>query len=238
MILDTEILPDSEALAYAAAARIAEAIRAKQGVFSLVLAGGTTPIAAYRYLAQQRLEWSNVHFFWGDERQVAPADPQSNYFAAKRALLDHVSVPSPNIHRIHAEIGPAAASEYEAELHAFFKGTPVFDFLVLGMGEDGHTASLFPGNDALAAPGFVTAVSNAPKPPPDRITLTYGAIRCARTVVVLVAGEGKAAVLNQIRRVGTDVNHYPVTGAVSASGKASWLLDRAAASGLEADSVG
>ena len=154
---EIRIYPDTDHLARAAAegfvALAAEAVGRRlpdRGQFSVALAGGSTPRAAYALLAAEEVDWSRVHVFWGDERCVPPDHPDSNYRLAREALLDHVSLPAGNVHRMRGEMEPeAAAQAYAAELRAFF-GTqwPSFDLVLLGMGNDGHIASLFPGSAA------------------------------------------------------------------------------------------
>jgi len=165
---------DGEAVARAAASAVAGRIAAgvaRRGAFSLVLAGGSTPKRAYEVLAAEHrgLPWQSVHLFWGDERCVPPDDPDSNYAMSKTALLDRVPVPAPNVHRVRGELGaPAAADECERDLRAHFRGaaSPAFDLVLLGMGEDGHTASLFPGNAALAeTKRWAVAVETTAKAP-------------------------------------------------------------------------
>jgi 6-phosphogluconolactonase len=163
----------------------------------VALAGGTTPGGAYRLLAPTR--WEGVELWFGDERCVGPDDPQSNYRMVAETLLP-IAVGA-SVHRIEGELGAErAADAYEALLRervpAGPAGVPVLDVVVLGIGEDGHTASLFPHNPALAASGrAVVAVHDAPKPPPDRVSLTLEVLRAARACVLLASGAGKASPL-------------------------------------------
>jgi 6-phosphogluconolactonase len=179
-----QVYPDSEALAAAAAETVAAAIRAG-GSLRLVLAGGTTPKRCYEILARMSLSWGRVTVLFGDERCVGPLDPESNYRLAFEALLRDVAPAS--VHRMCGELG---AEEGAARYEPVVAAGPL-DLVLLGVGADGHTASLFPGNPALTAGGLVAAVHGAPKPPPERITLTLGALRAARRVVVLAAGTDK-----------------------------------------------
>lgn len=212
------ILEDPAALAAAAARLVADEIRA--GLRSLVLTGGTTPGRAYEILARAGLGWGRVSVLFGDERCVPPDDPESNYRMARETLLDRVS--PANIHRMAAELGAEEAAAAYAPMVALYEP---LDLVLLGIGEDGHTASLFPGNPALEAAGLAVAVHGAPKPPPDRVSLTLGALRSARRVVILAAGEGKAEAVAAAARGEVPAGRIP---------GAEWLLDRAAASRLEA----
>ncbi len=178
------VYPNGEALAAAGAAMVAAAIRSG-GPLRLVLAGGTTPRRCYEILAGMSLEWGRVTVLFGDERCVPPLDPESNYKMAFEALLRHVAPAS--VHRMAGELG---AEEGAARYEPVVAAAPL-DLVLLGLGPDGHTASLFPGNPALAAGGQVAPVHGSPKPPPDRITLTLGALRAARRVVILAGGADK-----------------------------------------------
>lgn len=171
---------------------VAETIAAREAT-RLVLAGGSTPRACYERLARMTLPWGRVSVFFGDERCVPPSDAESNYELARRALLQHVAPAS--VHRMAAELGPAeGAARYEALIAA----APL-DLVLLGIGPDGHTASLFPGNAALGASTYVAPVFGAPKPPPERVTLTFRALAEARRVIVLVSGADKADAVRRAR---------------------------------------
>ncbi len=168
---------------------------AARGVAHLALAGGTTPAGAYALLGPSR--WEGVELWFGDERCVGPDDPESNYRMALQTLLRHA--PGALVHRIEGERGAEDAAErYDALLRARL-GEPVLDIALLGIGEDGHTASLFPGNPALAERELAAvAVHDAPKPPPDRVSLTLPVLRAARACILLAAGEDKAAPLARV----------------------------------------
>ncbi len=193
-------VPDLAAVARRSAALLGEliddALRAR-GVAHVALAGGTTPAGAYALLSPSR--WAGVELWFGDERCVGPEDPQSNYHMAAQTLLGHAA--GALVHRIEGERGAQDAAEsYDALLRARVAadagGVPVLDVAVLGIGEDGHVASLFPANPALAVRGHaVVAVHDAPKPPPDRVSLTLEVLRGARSAVLLASGPGKAAPL-------------------------------------------
>lgn len=178
------VFPDAEAMSFAAATIVAETILATDGL-RLVLAGGNTPKPCYTLLAEMALSWATVTVLFGDERCLPPLDPQTNYQIANEALL-RFACPA-TVHRIPGELGPdAAARAYEPIVAA-----GPLDLVLLGIGTDGHTASLFPGNAALRATGHVTGVHGSPKPPPDRVSLTLGALRGAKRVVILAAGTDK-----------------------------------------------
>lgn len=184
------VLRDAEAVAERAAAIVREMVGAADGLVRIVLAGGTTPRRCYELLAGSDVAWGRVEILFGDERCVPPDHAESNYALAAAVLLRRVAPAI--VCRIPADLGAErAASLYEPVVAA----RPL-DLVLLGIGPDGHTASLFPGNAALEARGQVVAVHGAPKPPPDRVSLTLGALRSARRVVILATGaEKRAAVL-------------------------------------------
>jgi 6-phosphogluconolactonase len=202
-----------EDVAVAAAAEIAEAIRG--GARTLVLAGGNTPRRCFELLAGLEVEWGRVTVLFGDERCVPASHPDSNYLMARQALLDQVSPAT--VHRIPGELGPDEAAAAYASVVA---GLAPLDVVILGVGEDGHTASLFPGHEALNAKGWVVGVRNSPKPPPERVTLTLQALRGAHRVIILATGAGKAQAVAMAKR--GEVPSGMIAGA-------RWLLDRAAA---------
>jgi len=197
--LDLQTVADADAVAERAAAMLEAAIAdalAARGAAHVALAGGTTPAGAYRRLAPPG--WDGVELWFGDERCVGPQDPQSNYRMASETLLGHAV--GALVHRIEGERGAErAAATYDALLRervAPGGGVPVLDLILLGIGEDGHVASLFPHNPGLAARGRAAIpVHDAPKPPPDRVSLTLEVLRAARACVLLASGEGKAAPL-------------------------------------------
>jgi 6-phosphogluconolactonase len=167
-----------------------DAARTVHGVAHASLAGGSTPLRAYELLGERLPDWSDVHFWFGDERCVPPDDEESNY----RMVHERLVVPGSEIHRCRGEMGPdAAAAEYADALRDV-----VLDVALLGMGPDGHTASLFPGNEALRAEGIAFGVRSAPKPPPERVTLTLPYLNSARRIVLLTTGEAKAPALARV----------------------------------------
>jgi 6-phosphogluconolactonase len=227
---------DGEAVARAAAGAVAGRIAAgvaRRGAFSLVLAGGSTPKRAYELLAAEHggLPWESVHVFWGDESCVPPDDPDSNYAMSKTALLDRVSIPAANVHRIRGELGASiAADECERDLRAYFgaKAAPAFDLVLLGMGEDGHTASLFPGNAALAeTKRWAVPVETTAKAPRWRVSLSMTALSAASEAMFLVTGAGKRAVLAEIvANPAAAASRYPA--AAVAAARVTWFVDDAA----------
>ncbi len=187
---DWRIYPDRESLLKAALDIIRQCEAGSGSTFSIVLAGGQTPLELYRRLAGEPMHWDKWRVYFGDERCLPPDHPERNSYQARQALLAHVPIPAGRIHVPPAELGPAeAAARYSAQL----KNAGAFDLVLLGLGEDGHTASLFPGNDIGAGQDAadVLPVSGAPKPPPQRISLSAQRLSHARTVLFLVTGEGK-----------------------------------------------
>lgn len=185
--------PDMHALEQAATAQILEAARqaiARHGAFHLVLAGGNSPRRVYRALCATAADWARWHIWFGDERCLPPDDAERNSRMAAAAWLDHVPIPPAQLHAIPAELGPRAAAAAYGETLA---GLGKFDLVLLGLGEDGHTASLFPGHDwgASAAAPDTLAVFAAPKPPPERVSLSARRLASADKVLFLVSGAGK-----------------------------------------------
>ncbi len=232
------VLEDAKALAREAAKRFVTLARAainKNKQFSVALSGGSTPKQMYELLAEPPLrnevDWSKAHIFFGDERFLGPDHPESNYFMVKETLLSKVPIVSENIYPFPTvDIAPEeAAKQYEQTLESFFQGIPMFDLILLGMGPDGHTASLFPNHPQLkvAPDKFVSAISNAPKPPPTRLTLTLQTINLASNVIFLVAGKSKVGALS---RVLDNDETLPAQRVNPARGSLLWLVDKAAVS--------
>lgn len=220
----------AEAAARAFVERAAEAV-AERGRFAVALAGGSTPKATYEVLARDHtgdVDWPNVHAFFGDERTVPPDHEDSNFRMALEALLDRVPVGS--VHRMRGELPPdEAAAAYEEELKEFFgEVPPVLDLVMLGIGADGHTASLFPETPALEATDRLVVANPVPKLDTIRLTLTVPVLNAARSVNFLVAGEGKAEALQEILEGGADPRRYPAK-LVRPPGGPTWMVDRAAA---------
>jgi len=214
------------------AAKAEEAIE-ERGRFVVVLAGGSTPKAMYRVLALEyadRIDWSRVHVFFGDERTVPPDHDDSNYKMVNEVLLEHVPVES--VHRMRGELPPDEAAEaYEEELKTFFgaEEVPRFDLILLGVGGDGHTASLFPETSALEVRDRLVVANPVLQLDTTRITLTVPVINAARAVLFLVAGEDKAETLEKSLEGDADPRAYPARLIQPPNGP-EWMLDRSAAS--------
>ncbi|HEX3557275.1 MAG TPA: 6-phosphogluconolactonase [Thermoanaerobaculia bacterium] len=225
----------TSAAAEEVARRAEEAVR-ERGLFAWALSGGSTPRDLYRALAsppyRDRLPWSSVHVFWGDERHVPPDHPDSNFRMAREAMLDAVPLPAENVHRIRAEEPDAAvaAAAYEAELRAFFHLAPGewprFDLVLLGLGKDAHTASLFPGSPAVHESERLVVAPWVEAQSTFRITLTPPVLNHARLTAFLVSGDDKAEPLRAVLEGPRDPERYP---AQIVAGNRLWLVDRAAA---------
>lgn len=207
------------------------------GRFSVALSGGSTPKALYQLLAtpefSEKLDWKHIYLFLGDERCVAPDDAESNFGMVKAALLSKVSIPAENIFpTVGQESDPTqAAKDYEQKLGAFFnESMPRFDLVLLGLGPDGHTASLFPGSAALTIKDQIFVANYVEKFKSSRLTITFPVINNASHVVFLVSGESKAEIVRDIFQSAT--NKYPAQLVQPAGGKLEWYVDRAAAAGL------
>lgn len=242
---NVRILPDSENLALEGAqlfSELATQATDSQGIFSVSLAGGSTPQQMYTVLANQpyqtKIDWARVHFFWGDERCVPPDHPESNYLKAKKTLLDHLPVPPENIHRIPAEL-PAekAASAYEEELLKFFTSLSIekareqtgFDLALLGMGNDGHTASLFPGTTTIHEGTRWVSAEYVDQVAAWRITLTPAILNRARQAIFLVSGQAKSYTLPRVLYGSFQPERYPAQIIKPQNNEPIWLVDEAAA---------
>jgi 6-phosphogluconolactonase len=207
----------------------------ESGRFAVALAGGTTPKATYEILVREYggpkgLDWSKVHVFFGDERTVPPDHEDSNYRMAQEALLSRVPVGS--VHRMRGELDPReAATLYEKDLEEFFGGPPVLDLVLLGMGEDGHTASLFPRTPALDVCDRWVVENPVEKLDTTRLTLTVPSVNAASAVNFLVSGEGKADALKKILEEVAEPQEYPAN-LIQPAGELVWMVDAAAASSL------
>ena len=239
---ELRVLPTVEGLAQAAAQFIAELARERiqaQGRFTIALSGGSTPRRLYRILASpeyaQRIDWDRWHVFWSDERTVPPDHTESNYRMARETLLDHVPVPSHQVHRMRGEAVPQeSAEEYEGELLQLFQPSePALDLILLGMGEDGHMASLFPGTDALREERRLVVANRVPHLNTHRITFTLPLINMARAVAFLVSGAPKAHTLRQVVEPVSGEGPLPAGLVRPESGRTHWFLDRDAAGHLE-----
>jgi 6-phosphogluconolactonase len=246
-----EVAADRRALMEAGASAVVAAARAAIGAhgrFVTALSGGSTPRALFELLATGRfasaVDWSRVHVCWGDERAVPPDAAASNYRMVREALLDHVPIPASQVHRIRSEEPPQAAAEaYERELRTLFAtrvgparpnpGAP-FDLMLLGMGDNGHTASLFPGLHAVREADRWVVAEFVAEVGMWRITLTPVVLNAAAEVVFLLAGADKAAMLHRVLEGPVDPDALPAQVVAPRDGRLRWLVDADAAAGLEA----
>jgi 6-phosphogluconolactonase len=236
---EISVSKDPEQLSHRAATTISDlvgrAIQAR-GISFVALAGGETPARVYALLASDPLkntiDWRHVHVFFGDERMVPPDDPASNYGMVQRQLLSRIPIPVESVHRIRGEASAADASkEYEAELQKWFNGRlPRFDIVVLGVGEDGHTASLFPGTDSLRGGSKMAIGYYVPQLKSWRVTLTLRVLLNARDTIFLAAGKQKAPVIARILGASETQSDLPASMVISAQGTVLWMLDEEAAS--------
>lgn len=218
--------------------RAAESIAAR-GRFLTALNGGGTPNRLFQLLAteyREKIDWQHVHVFWGDERCVPPGEVGSSYGQAREALLDHVPIPASNIHRVKGELEPVEASrDYALTLSGFASPPldfPRFDLVYLGMGEDGHTASLFPGSPLDVTEPALPVTAQYQDRPANRVTLTPLVFNQARTVVFMAAGEKKAATLAEVLSDRYDPERLPAQRISPKKGSLIWLVDGEAAGRL------
>lgn len=234
-----EVLPDKGALITRALSLVKEKIEtaiASQGYFTIALAGGSTPKPLYEALSQENLPWDKIQVFWSDERYVPSDHPDSNENMARQAWLNQVPIPPENIHPMptQGQDPQQDAQTYDNELREFFGGSsgdfPPFDMILLGMGDDGHTASLFPQTEALSVGDRRVTVGNKDGQP--RLTFTVPLINHARCVVFLVAGANKIDALTQVFNPDGDSQQYP-SRLIAPEGELWWLLDEAAGNQLK-----
>jgi 6-phosphogluconolactonase len=223
---------------------IAQQVLGEKEHFSVALSGGETPKALYQILAREfmeRVPWDKVHLYWGDERYVPQRDPESNFGMFHVALLRYVHIPLSNIHPMptHRADPDNAARDYEAFMRRQFPEAPwpAFDLIMLGMGEDGHTASLFPGSPQLSERKRWVVPTEAPVTPRQRLTFTLPVIRAAAHVCFLVAGEKKADTLAQVLSTPPNADRFPASAVSPPEGQLIWWVDEAAAANLEGEAV-
>lgn len=240
--MSVEVFADATALFAAAADRVVETARAAvaaRGRFTIALSGGSTPRGLYGALVSEphrsAMPWTATHVFWGDERHVPPTGADSNYRMAADTLLNHAPIPPQQVHRIKAEEPDArvAALLYEHDLREVFQiapgAVPRFDCVLLGIGGDGHTASLFPNTAALDARDRLVVANDVPQMQTVRITVTYPVLNAAALVLFLVEGAGKSAIVARVLEAGSVL---PAARVRPTTGDVVWMLDRAAAAGL------
>ena len=238
-----QILPDLEAISHRAASIFVKIVRNaidRKGRFVIAISGGSTPRRLYDLLASEeyshQIDWEKVHFFWVDERCVPKNHEESNFKVSFGSAFSKVSMPLGNIHRIMGEEDPEkAARDYENEIREFF-GTgdwPVFDLIILGMGKDGHTASLFPGSKSLEEREKLTVPVYLEKPKINRITLTLPVLNHASQILFLVSGRSKATVLSEVLGDGHKRDRYPAGLINPIHGDLIWLIDQEAADKLK-----
>ncbi len=234
-----EVLPDASRLIARAYEYVVPQLQQAiltHGQATIALSGGSTPKPLYERLAAADLDWQKIHIFWGDERYVPSDHADSNYRMARLAWLDRVDLPPPNIHPMPTSVADpeVAAQQAEQELRQFFQLTaqefPRFDVMLLGMGDDGHTASLFPGTAALDVHDRWVTVGNKSGEP--RLTLTVPVINHATLILFVVAGANKQTALGQIFAAEADAQQYPSRLIQSSENNLVWLLDQAAAAGI------
>jgi len=235
------IFPTPEAMSRAAAKLIVEKIIAavaQNGRFTMAVSGGSTPNIFYQMLAGEFTDvipWDKIYLYWGDERYVSQRDPRSNFQNFHESLLKYVHIPLGNIHPMptHREDPQDAATDYENFMRSQFDGPmPRFDVMLLGLGEDGHTASVFPGSPAIETDRWVMAV-DTPAEPRLRLTMTLPVLSCASMVCFLVSGDKKAEVLKQVLSGPPEVRKHPAAGVRATFGRSYWFVDEAAGGLLE-----
>ena len=212
---------------------------AERGRFLVALNGGSTPTRLFELLAtdfQGKVNWTQVHAFWGDERCVPPDDPGSSYGQARDTLLSRVLIPEANVHRVKGELGPAEASkEYSLTLQEFAShplSWPRFDLVYLGMGEDGHTASLFPGSPVDVSEPTMPVTAHYQDRPANRVTLTPVVFNSTCMVIFMATGEKKAQTLSEVLSGRYNPELYPAQRIQPTDGRLIWLVDEAAASNM------
>jgi 6-phosphogluconolactonase len=240
MKMETRVFPDLDGLSRDALEELLRSMQdaiKQRGRFGIALAGGHTPAKLYALWAEAanhgvKTPWDRVHFFWGDERYVPDTSPLSNYRMTRETLIAHVPIPPANVHAIRTDFPRPedAAAAYESELRKFFGAAPpALDLQLLGLGPEGHTASLFPGSPALEEKKRWVAAVEVPAKPPQRLTLTPVVLNEARKTLFLVSGEDKRGIVSALRsEPDSRPSQYPA-GRIRPSGSLLWLLDQAAA---------
>ncbi len=244
--MDIEIYPDTDTLSQEAAqyiVRIATESIATRGRFMIALSGGNTPRKTYGLLGSEpyrsQIDWELVHIFWSDERCVPPDSPDSNYLMAYEELLSKISIPRHQIHRMPADLPDrdVASQEYVDEMQRVFGTDDIsdFDLIQLGMGPEGHTASLFPHQASLHETQRLVMPVSVPKPPPDRLTFTPPLLNAARNVLFLVTGSDKADALKAVIEGEYQPDEYPAQIVLPPNGEVEWMVDSEAAKKLRVE---
>ena len=235
---DLKIYDSPEQLALKLSEEFLAAVNNKSGKFFVSVSGGSTPLIFFKQLAKspfkEKVEWTKVHFYWCDERCVPPSDTESNFGEVKRSLFDNISIPEENIHRIRGEADPSTeavryANDIEHSLQFDSDDLPVFDWIFLGIGDDGHTASLFPGKKFLFLYSNITVVSQHPLSGQKRISLTKEVLCHAERTSFVVTGKGKAKILSEIINNIPASKNYPASEIKPLNGNLEWLVDKEAA---------
>lgn len=239
--MDVSIFPDGGQLSVAAAeyiVRVAQESIATHGRFTLALSGGSTPRKLYAMLADEpyrsQIDWALTEIFWSDERSVPPDNAESNYLLAQEVMLSKLPIPASQIHRVTAEQPDldAASLHYTQELHKVFgtEDIPKFDLIQLGMGPEGHTASLFPHQASLTEQKRLIMPVSVPKPPPVRLTFTPPLLNAAVHILFLVTGPDKSEAVQAVLEKPYQPDEYPAQIIRPSEGEVTWMLDKAAAS--------
>jgi 6-phosphogluconolactonase len=242
--MNITILPDREQFSHAAVryiVQVANEALAAHGRFIIALSGGSAPKSVYSLLALEpycnQIDWTKAEVFWGDERCVPPYEAESNYHLAYEVMLSKLAIPADHIHRMPADRSDrvAASAAYEQELRRVFgtNGIPSFDLIHLGLGPEGHTASLFPHQAVLHETQRLVMFVTVPKPPPPRLTLTPPVLNAAKHILFLVTGAEKADAIQAVLEGGYQPDEYPAQIVHPTQGEVTWMLDTAAASGLQ-----
>lgn len=234
---DILIFENNQLLVEAFTKHFIKLIEKKSEDFSVALSGGSTPKVWFEHMAKKHqtdIPWNKVHFYWGDERCVPPDDPESNYGMTKKYLLDHIDIPKENIHRVQGELAPTEAADVYAKdicKHLRKEKVPVFDLVILGMGDDGHTASIFPHQIGLWNSKDFCVVANHPVSGQQRVSLTGKVINAAQSIAFLVTGANKAQKVKEILSKQKVAATYPAS--LVDPDKLTWFLDGAAAEEID-----
>ncbi len=238
MIKGLKVFDTPEQLAHELSNRLIQSVNEKPNEFSFSISGGSTPLVLFKKLSEvpfkDNLQWKRIHFFWCDERCVPPNDSESNFGMTKKILFDKIQIPEKNIHRIRGEAEPNIETvRYANDIENFLPKSenklPQFDWVLLGIGEDGHTASLFPGKNFLFIYSNIACVSQHPATGQKRISLTKDILNNARRITFMVTGKGKAKVLSEILKGVPISKNYPAAEIKPFNGTIEWLVDKEAA---------